>query len=207
MKTNRTRKTAQERKLEITDAALRLSADIGPDRLTTERLAQEVGISQPGIFRHFPTKADIWQAVAHRIGQLFQENAAPGDRSDASPEDCLRKMVCDHLRFIRANPAIPAILFSRELHAENDELRSFFAGMMIKRQSKFSEQINAGISLGLFDQALNPEDAAALVLALIQGVAMRWSLNARGFDLVDEGERLFNIQINAFRIRSTGRKS
>lgn len=195
----RTRKSAEERKAEIVDAAIRLAADIGPDRLTADKLAQEVGISQPGIFRHFPTMADIWKAVARRIAELFQANAAPGDNDEVSPQDALRKMVGDHLSFIDKTPAIPAILFSRELHAENDELRAFFAGMMVKRQRKFCEQINRGVKLGTFDRDLNAEDAAALILALIQGLAMRWSLNARGFDLVEGGKRLFEIQLQGFR--------
>ena len=109
MTANRTRKSAEERKAEIVDAAIRLASEIGPDRLTTERLAQEVGISQPGIFRHFPTKAEIWKAVAQRIGLLFQENAATGERRDASPQDRLRRMVSDHLNFIRKTPAVPAM--------------------------------------------------------------------------------------------------
>ncbi len=52
--TTRVRKSAEDRKAEIVDAALRLADDIGPDRLSTEVLAEAVGISQPGIFRHFP---------------------------------------------------------------------------------------------------------------------------------------------------------
>lgn len=59
----RIRKSAKERKVEIVEATLRLAAEIGPDRMTTEALAKEVGISQPSIFRHFPTKGHIWEAV------------------------------------------------------------------------------------------------------------------------------------------------
>lgn len=195
----RTRKSATQRKTEIVDAALRLAAEIGPDRLTTERLAQEIGLSQAGIFRHFATKADIWKAVAQRIGAMIQETTGPAAVANGTPPEFLRKMVSDHLGFISTTPAIPAILFSRELHAENEELRGFFAGMMVKRQSAFSDQITAGIRDGLFDPHLDADDAAALVLGLIQGIAMRWSLSARGFDLVAEGEKLFALQMRSFR--------
>ena len=53
----RTRKSARERKSEIVEAVLVLAAEVGPDRLSTEALASAVGISQPGIFRHFRKKA------------------------------------------------------------------------------------------------------------------------------------------------------
>lgn len=197
----RVRKSADERKLEIVEAALRLAGEIGPDRITTEALAREVGLSQPGIFRHFPSKGDIWKAVAQHIGRQLQARAALSQNSDDPPIDQLRSLVAGHLAFISQTPAIPAILFSRELHAENEELRTFFAGLIASRQRRFSELIAMEIRAGRFDPALDADDAALLILALIQGVAMRWSLNARSFDLVAEGRRLLELQLNGFRPR------
>lgn len=195
-KPTRTRKSAEERKIEIADAAIRLAADIGPDKLTTQKLAREVGISQPGIFRHFPTTNDIWDAVAKRIAQVMKANAAATE--DMLPVDRLRDLVIRHLRFIDKTPAIPAILFSRELHAKNEKLRAFFAGVMAKRQKLFAGLVAAEIEAGRFDPHLSADDAAYLILALIQGLAMRWSLNNRDFDLVEEGERLLELQLRGF---------
>lgn len=195
----RTRKSAEARKAEIVEAALRLAAEIGPDRLTTERLAAEVGLSQPGIFRHFPTKADIWEAVAARIGEMLRDNALQNGSDTIDPAVRLQQLVIHNLTFLQATPAIPAILFSRELHAENEELRTFFAGLIAGGQRGFSTLIAAEIAAGRFAADLDPDDAARLVMALIQGLAMRWSLNARQFDLVDEGARLLKLQLKGFR--------
>ena len=71
--------------------------------------------------------------------------------------------------------------------------------MIANRQAQISILIAAEIKAGRFDKALNADDAAYLILALIQGLAMRWSLNARGFDLVDEGRRLLELQLEGFR--------
>jgi len=199
LKAVRTRKSAEVRKAEIVDAAIRLAGKIGPDRLTTEKLAQEVGISQPGIFRHFPTKGDIWEAVAQRVGDILQSASPLGEEDENRPLDQLRKLIVDHLGFIQKTPAIPDILFSRELHSENEKMRSFFAGLMGKRQHNFSRLIAAEIAAGHFQEKLNPDDGAYLLLALIQGLAMRWSLSARKFDLVAEGERLLDLQLNGFK--------
>ncbi len=197
--TVRIRKSADQRKAEIVDAAIRLAGEIGPDRLTTEMLAKEVGISQPGIFRHFPTKGDIWQAVAQRIGDMLQAKVKLNDGEVPDPINQLRRSVVSHLGFIKTNPAIPAILFSRELHAENEKMRAFFAGLMAGRHQGLSTLIAAEITARRFDPALDPDDAAYLILALIQGLAMRWSLGARNFDLVAEGRRLLDLQLNGFK--------
>ncbi len=198
MRAVRTRKSAAARKAEIVDAVIKMAGVIGPDRLTTEKLAQEVGISQAGIFRHFPTKGDIWEAVAQRVGDILQSASPLGEDKEAPPLEQLRKLVIDHLGFIQQTPAIPDILFSRELHSENEKMRAFFAGLMGKRHRNFSRLIAANITNGNFQPNLNPDDGAYLLLALIQGLAMRWSLSARSFDLVAEGQRLLDLQLDGF---------
>lgn len=194
--TVRTRKPAAERKKEIVETAIRLAAECGPDRLTTESLAKEIGISQPAIFRHFPAKSDIWEAVGDRICTLMGES---GQLIEATgPTDRLRKMVAAQLAFIESTPAVPAILFSRELHSENEKLRAFFAGLMAQRQKKLAELFTNGIKSGEFNKGINADDSAYLVLALIQGLAMRWSLNNRNFDLVEAGSNMLEVQITGF---------
>ncbi len=194
--TVRTRKPAAERKKEIVDTAIRLAAECGPDRLTTESLAKEIGISQPAIFRHFPAKSDIWEAVGERICTLMGESSQLIEAT--GPADRLRKMMTAQLSFIESTPAVPAILFSRELHSENEKLRAFFSGLMAQRQKKLSELFTNGIESGEFNENINADDAAYLVLALIQGLAMRWSLNNRNFDLVKAGNDLLDVQLIGF---------
>lgn len=194
--TVRTRKPAAERKREIVDTAIRLAAECGPDRLTTESLAKEIGISQPAIFRHFPAKSDIWEAVGERICTLMGENSQLIEAT--GPTDRLRKMVEAQLAFFESTPAVPAILFSRELHSENEKLRTFFAGLIAQRQKKLAELFSTGIKSGEFNKNINPDDAAYLVLALIQGLAMRWSLNNRNFDIVEAGSNMLDVQISGF---------
>jgi AcrR family transcriptional regulator len=202
MNATRTRKSADERKAEIIKATLELAGEIGPDRLTTEALAARVGISQAGIFRHFPSKAHIWEAVGKHIGAALGKRAASvsKDRS-GDPIAKLQKMIIGHFSFIEGNPAIPAILFSRELHAENDKLRGFFARLIASRHRIFAELLEAGARQGQLRKDLRCEDAAWLLLALIQGLAMRWSLNARNFDLAREGERLLQLQLEGFGLK------
>ena len=197
--TVRTRKPAAERKKEIVDTAILLAAECGPDRLTTESLAKEIGISQPAIFRHFPAKSDIWEAVGNRICTLMSES---GQLIEATgPTDRLRKMVAAQLAFIESTPAVPAILFSRELHSENEKLRAFFSGLMAQRHHRLVKLFENGIKSGEFNEGMNPDDAAYVVLALIQGLAMRWSLNNRNFDLVEAGSNMLDVQLSGFSSR------
>jgi AcrR family transcriptional regulator len=82
-----TRKTAEERRESILDAAFEEFALRGLDGASTEAIAAAAGISQPYVFRLFGTKKDLFKAVVARCFrqtlELFQR-AAEGERGEAA---------------------------------------------------------------------------------------------------------------------------
>ena len=103
------------------------------------------------------------------------------------------------LRQIEAMPAIPAILFSRELQAENDELRQSVHALMTDLVALLSGALAKGQAAGDFAADLPPQDGAFLLVSLVQGLAIRWALGQRRLSLVEEGRRLLEIQMRLFR--------
>ena len=197
---SRTRKSADERKAEVVTAALELADKLGPDRVTTETLAESVGLTHPGLFRHFPRKLNVWEAVAGYVGEQMERRWNRADRPGiTAPETRVRGLVLAQLRLIRAFPAIPAILFSRELQVENDKLRTAFVALMQRFHKRLSTNIAAAQQAGVFQEDFDPDDAAYLLIALVQGLAVRWSVSARRFNLVKEGERLLDLQLRGLR--------
>ena len=65
-----TRKPAVERQQEIVEMTLRLLSELGEGGLSTQTIADHIGITQAGLFRHFPTKNDLWIAVLSEIERL-----------------------------------------------------------------------------------------------------------------------------------------
>jgi hypothetical protein len=58
-----------------------------------------------------------------------------------------------------------------------------------------SELAEAARAAGELRRGLEPEDAAFLILGLVQGLVIRWSLSGQAFDLVGEGRRLLDLQL------------
>ncbi|MFZ5791216.1 MAG: TetR/AcrR family transcriptional regulator [Pseudomonadota bacterium] len=194
----RVRKAAEERKSEIVEATLRLADKVGPDRLATGQIAQAVGLTQAALFRHFPKKQDLWEAVAARIGEKFQQRWLAVERGPADPLVQLRDIVAAQLKLIQSTPAIPAILFSRELHVENRALRVIFGEFMKNFHRRVERLIAAGQRGGKLRGDIESKDAAFLVIGLVQGLVLRWSLGGRSFDLPAEGRRLLEVQLASF---------
>lgn len=192
------RKPAGDRKADIIEAVLRLADRIGPDRLTTNDVAREVGVTQAAIFRHFPTKADLWSSVgaviAERLGTAWQQALA----ENATPKARLRALIAAQLREIEAAPALPAILHSRELNVDNAILRERFLELLMRYQAHLVVNLEAMVAEGSITPDLAPQDAAVLLTSLVQGVAIRWSLGSQGFALETEGLRLLDVQLALF---------
>jgi len=195
----RKRKSAADRRAEIVETAIRLSARIGPDRVTTQHLADEVGVTQPAIFRHFATKGDIWLAVGDHIVSRMNGLPADDNREPDDPHDQLQRIVGHHFVRIAEQPAIPAILYSQELQAENDELREKFTAVLARRRNAFAGIIRSGQARGVHRPDLVADEAAQLIAEAIQGLSMRWLLDGCDYDLADVGPRMLAPLFHGFR--------
>jgi AcrR family transcriptional regulator len=83
------RKSAEERREAVLEAALEEFAAHGLSGASTEAIAAKAGISQPYVFRLFGTKKELFTAVVNRCFretlELFQR-AAEGRRGEAALE-------------------------------------------------------------------------------------------------------------------------
>jgi AcrR family transcriptional regulator len=80
-----TRSTAAERRDEILDAALAEFAERGLAAASTEKIAEQAGISQPYVFRLFGTKKELFKAtVARCLRETLEtfQRAAEGLRGE-----------------------------------------------------------------------------------------------------------------------------
>lgn len=194
------RKPAPERKAEIVEAMLRLADEVGPDRLSTQAVADAVGLTQPAIFRHFATKKHLWLAVAELITERLKAAWLKALQASEDPTIRIEGLILGQLLQIETMPAIPSILFSRELQAENEELRQSVLELMTELAALLARELAKGQKIGIFDQGLAPRDGALLLIALVQGLAIRWTLGKRDFKMETEGRRLLGAQMRLFQL-------
>jgi len=190
------RKTAEERKQEIVQSTLKLADNVGPDRLSAAMIARDIGISQPAIFRHFSGMSVLWLSVAEYIEKVMKKKWDKAlSTGDDAPQQ-LQKLILTQLHLIQSIPAIPGILFSRELHAGNKGLRQAFAKIMQSLHGRIIHIIVSGQKSGHFNQYIPAEDSAYLIMSFIQGLVVRWSISGKSFNLPEEGQRLLKIQMH-----------
>jgi AcrR family transcriptional regulator len=88
----RTLSTAEQRREELVDAAMRVFSEHGPAAPTTE-IAKQAGISQAYVFRLFPTKEELFAAVtresSRRMMTAFGAAAAKAREDGSDPLDVM----------------------------------------------------------------------------------------------------------------------
>lgn len=188
------RKTATERKAEIIETVLDLSAQLGPDRVTTQHVADAVGVTQPAIFRHFSSKSQLWHAVTDKIvGDLDEAS------NDETPHRTLHDLFSRFFDLVHTYPALPSILHSHEILTDYDGLRARFATLRDDRIKQIAALIASGQSNGSHRGDILAEDAASLIHSAVHGLCLHWSLESHDFDLRAQGERLIDTFLDSLK--------
>jgi AcrR family transcriptional regulator len=88
---------SDDRKQQIIDVTRRLLAEEGLAGVNMRRIAEEVGVTTPALYRHFENQNALVRAVIEQAGQLFAsylfralEQPSPADQLAATGEQYLR---------------------------------------------------------------------------------------------------------------------
>lgn len=193
------RKSGDERREEIVQAVLELAAEQGVKLLSTQAIADRVGIAQPTIFRHFKTRDAILRAVMETVGRAMLAVVTGVLASQGPPDQRLRQLLTQQLGFIGRRRGVARVLFSERLHHEDPGLKSVVRGMMDRYTDKVAGLIAEGQAAGRLRADLQPRETAVMILALIQGLVMRWSICDFDFDLEAQGEAMWRLLEPALR--------
>ncbi|WP_417666149.1 nucleoid occlusion factor SlmA [Pseudidiomarina sp.] len=159
----------QDRKQEIL-AALATMLETSPgQRITTARLATEVGVSEAALYRHFASKAKMFEglidftedAILSRINQILDN-----EKDTVIRCEMIVRLI---LTFVERNPGITRILTGDALLGEHERLRARVQGIFEKveanlkqvlRERRLREQVR-----GVLDEGM----LANLVMAYADG--------------------------------------
>ncbi len=164
---------ADERRAATVDAVIALAAEQNPSDITTNAIAQRMGLTQGALFRHFPTKDAILQEVMNWVSQRLLAKADQAAQGASSPLAALEAVFLAHTDFVSRHPGVPRMLFG-ELQRPGDTLPKQVVQTMINAYSgRLRQLLEAGKAQGELDATLDVEAAAALFIGTVQGLVMQ----------------------------------
>lgn len=147
------RSTAAQRRADAVDIGMRVFADHGLTTASMQRVADEMAVSQPYVFRLFGSKRDFFLAcvaeLEARIRQVFQRAAAQ------SPDDPLPAMRAG-FRLLIADGVITGLWLQACAAARSDEAvaarcRAVLAGILDEaghRSAAGPDELRGSLALG-----------------------------------------------------------
>ena len=137
-------------------------------RITTAGLAKEVGVSEAALYRHFPSKAKMFEglisfieeAIFSRINRIMEDGKA---------SDQVEQILTLLLAFTERNPGITRLLTGDALTGENARLPQRIQQFYDRVESQVKQVLrDAEFKEGLRTQA-TPTITANLLLAVAEG--------------------------------------
>ncbi len=130
------KKSIKERQQQVLEVLIGLlNAETGMQRVTTERLAKAVGVSEGALYRYFPSKTKMFEALIERIEFTLNGYINVSKRQNDT-ETAIKAILQTILDFAQKNPGVTRILTGHALMFEDAMLKSriakFFDGLELQ---------------------------------------------------------------------------
>ncbi len=111
------------RREQILQALARMLEGNPGQRITTAALAKEVGVSEAALYRHFPSKARMFEGLIGFIEETLFSRVTLITHSDSPATRQCEQILTLILAFVERNPGMARILTGDALSGETDRLR------------------------------------------------------------------------------------
>lgn len=181
----RTRKRPKpgERREQILQALAAMLEKPGTDRITTAALAASLSVSEAALYRHFASKAQMFEGLIDFIEQsvfsLVQQVAGrDGELLELTPEDGARRaarIVALVLQFGERNPGMVRVLVGDALLLEHDRLQVRMNQFFDRIESTLRQCLRpAAGALGSATPTVEAQVAASVLMSFVQGRLQRF---------------------------------
>ena len=164
---------ANERRAVTVEAVIALAAEQNPGEITTAAIARHMGLTQGALFRHFPSKEAILQAVMEWVAERLLARVDKAAQAAVSPLAALEAIFMTHIDFIAQHPGVPRMLFGELQRAVDTPAKRMARTMLDRYGKRLSALIEQGKAQGELAAEVNTAAAATLFIGAIQGLVMQ----------------------------------
>lgn len=164
-----------ERKLQILQTLAAMLENPKGEKITTASLAAKVAVSEAALYRHFASKAQMFEGLIE-----FIESSVFGliNQISEKQEDGLQQVqaiVLMLLNFAERNPGMTKVLIGDALVNEDDRLQLRMNQFNERLELAFKQALRVAVS----QQQINESEVTARATVLLSYVIGRWSRYAK----------------------------
>ena len=144
-------------------------------RITTARLAEVVGVSEAALYRHFPSKAKMFEALIEFAEESVfgLANRILGEEIDATRR--CERILTMLLTFSDRNPGITRVLLGEALLGEHERLRARVSQFFDRFETQLKQILREGEQVTELGLRASVAAIANLLMAVVEGRMTQFS--------------------------------
>jgi TetR/AcrR family transcriptional regulator len=156
-----------ERREEILQVLARMLQEMPGEHITTAALAKSVGVSEAALYRHFPSKARMFESLIEFIEESVFTRITRILADEPKADARLQQILALVLGFADKNPGMARLLQGGVLTGETSRLRERIAQFYERIETQLRQVLReAALATGT---SLAVNDAVRLLLAVVEG--------------------------------------
>jgi TetR/AcrR family transcriptional regulator len=165
-----------ERRVQILQALAEMLEQPGAERVTTAALAARLDVSEAALYRHFASKAQMFEGLIEFIEQSVFGLVNQLNEREADAFVRSRKLVTLLLQFGETNPGMARVMVGDALVFENDRLQQRMNLFFDKIESALKQNLReASVLTGAVTPTVDAQADASVITAFCVGRLQRFA--------------------------------
>ena len=164
-----------ERRLQILQTLAAMLQEPGGDRVTTAALAARLQVSEAALYRHFASKAQMFEGLIEFIEQSVFGPINQISTGEPDGLNQLRQIITMLLGFSERNPGMTRVLIGDALVTEDDRLQERINQLTDRLETAFKQSLKTAVAAGRWPAETDVAARANLLLAFVQGRWLRFA--------------------------------
>ena len=160
-----------DRKLQILQQLAQMLEDPNCKKITTALLASRLEVSEAALYRHFASKAQMYEGLIDFIEQSVFGLINKISESELSGLAQVSSTINVLLNFSKKNPGMTRVLIGDALVYENDRLQVRINRLHDRLESSMKQSLRFAINQGEMNSSLEIEPKGNQIMAFVVG---RW---------------------------------
>jgi len=195
----RTRLRTEIRQDQLVEAALAVMAEQGRGSLSVAAVARRAGLAPSAIYRHFPGKQALLDAVVERMRERMLGAVAAARAAEPDAIAALRRVHERLLHLVRQNRALPRVVLSGDYPVGDRARRERMLDLLTRFLDALAGIVADGQRRGRIRSDVNARSLAVLFLGLFQPAAVLWAMSDGRFDVTRQAREAWPVFEQALR--------
>jgi AcrR family transcriptional regulator len=149
-----------DRKRQLLGHAKQLFVTLGYQNTTTEKIARSAGVSEPVLYRHFPSKKALFLEVLHQIREATLDRWHTDTAGVTDPLAKLHAITDMYLGTTREHALEFRIMHRTLIETDDEEIAAFLRAFYLDSEALLAQIIAEGQQSGVFRRTLDPRVGA-----------------------------------------------